>query len=726
MRFILLFIVLIGLGACNVSQEEKFSDVNFEYAPREWQTCIGMPDDAQKSIVGKYGQLLYTYKRPYTFHQFNTEIFHQIKEGEEWNRQQLFSSKVPVVITSKSNDGLIIKETAFTLAPPLKQVTDSSKWDVLPGNKRGQIKGAPRNDLVIVKYTNTRKEPVKVSPQLIINTFYNVSFVKNNSLVNLGDIVFINTSEAIEDFNERDSVVLNNEKQYTAKKCLLQLKSFDLAPGASYRFVYQVCIGKQAIKKEVDLQQAEVYLNKAIDYWNNRPFPYGKIVVPDTGVQALINSSIRNIFQAREIKNGLPAYQVGPTCYRGLWIVDGAFLLEAMTFLGEIEDVRRGIEYMMSFQRDNGSFELISEHWKETGIVLWAVTRHAKLTGDRQWLNENWQKLEDAFAYIDTMRQITLDYPGAPNEGLIPAGFSDGGLAIKAPEYTNIYWTMIGMRAAVDAAKWLGKTKIAGQWQEKYESFFELFYKAAQRDMQTDEHGNKYSPVLMEDTVGINPARAQWAFCHAVFPGQIFEKDDPLVKGNMAMLEDSEAEGLVYETGWTDNGVWNYFGSFYSHAWLWIGKPQKAVDAMYAMANHASPTLVWREEQTVKDAETFVPCGDMPHNWASAEFIRNIRHLVALERNDELHLLEGLPKEWTAAGMVTKLNDIYTTFGILDLEFTIDNSRSKAVVKIDLETSGHIKLNKIIVHNDLWNAGQENLALAPDFPLEKEIKLVKN
>ena len=33
----------------------------------------------------------------------------------------------------------------------------------------------------------------------------------------------------------------------------------------------------------------------------------------------------------------------------------------------------------------------------------------------------------------------------------------------------------------------------------------------------------------------------------------------------------------------------------------------------------------------------------MPHNWASAEFIRLVIHLLALDRGDELHLLEGFP-----------------------------------------------------------------------------------
>ncbi len=48
-----------------------------------------------------------------------------------------------------------------------------------------------------------------------------------------------------------------------------------------------------------------------------------------------------------------------------------------------------------------------------------------------------------------------------------------------------------------------------------------------------------------------------------------------------------------------------------------------------------------REQSLV--GESFRKVGDMPHNWASAEFIRLVVDLLALDRGDELHLLEGFP-----------------------------------------------------------------------------------
>ena len=65
--------------------------------------------------------------------------------------------------------------------------------------------------------------------------------------------------------------------------------------------------------------------------------------------------------------------------------------------------------------------------------------------------------------------------------------------------------------------------------------------------------------------------------------------------------------------------------------------------------------------------EPFKNIGDMPHNWASAELIRLTIHLLALDRGDEMHLLEGFPRECAGPGMLTRLSVVATPFGSLDL-----------------------------------------------------------
>jgi hypothetical protein len=479
-----------------------------------------------------------------------------------------------------------------------------------------------------------------------------------------------------------------------------------ISPHGEEVLSFVVFRGRDADGLAIDLTKAESLRRKAEQYWQAAPLPYDRIQVPDPGVQALVDSAIRNIYQAREIKKGLPAFQVGPTCYRGLWVVDGSFLLEAVTYLGRADETRNGVKYLLSFQREDGSFMLMDAHWKETGIALWAITRHARLTGDKEWLMGVWPNVERGFAFIRKMRGMPS--PDAPNARLIPDGFSDGGLADKVPEYTNIYWTMAGLRAAVEAARWLGKPDEADDWQKEYDDFLQTFRRAAERDTHTDAHGNRYLPIRMRFDEKIPPQKAQWAFLHALFPGKVFPGSDPLVQGNMAMLKAVEKQGLVLDTGWLKDGIWTYFGSFYGHAWLWLGDGDKAARTLYAFGNHASPLLVWREEEMpVGHGDGVV--GDMPHNWASAEFIRLVRHSLILERGNELHLFEAMPANWARPGSVTKMRDIATEFGPVSFEFRVSKDGASGVLK--LAPPQRTPPARIVLHLDNWSGKTGTLDL---------------
>jgi hypothetical protein len=90
---------------------------------------------------------------------------------------------------------------------------------------------------------------------------------------------------------------------------------------------------------------------------------------------------------------------------------------------------------------------------------------------------------------------------------------------------------------------------------------------------------------------------------------------------------------------------------------------------------------VWREEQSIR-GEKFKKVGDMPHNWASAEFIRLTIHLLALDRGNELHLLEGLPREWLGPGMVTRLDGIATPFGPLHMMVKVDQQGARVTLSV--------------------------------------------
>jgi len=593
--------------------------------------------------------------------------------------------------------------------------------ELIAGNSRaalarvecgGDAFGAPpRHDLLLARLRNTGALESSAMPTLTIQSASKIAPQpdRRRVLIGSGTTVFCPTPfESVET---------------SSNKVVLKFTAMPIAAGQEVKLAFGVARGRNPVELPRSVADAESWRKKSQRFWEKADLPYGRIEVPDAGVQAVLDSSIRNIYQAREIKKGLPAFQVGPTCYRGLWVVDGSFLLEAITYLGRTSETRPGVKYLMSFQRPDGGIMLIDGHWKETGIALWAVTRHARLTGDKNWLREVWPQVERGFDYIGVMRQLASADLKAPNCGLIPDGFSDGGLADKVPEYTNIYWTLAGMRAAVEAARWLGHEDEARDWQKKYDDFYATFRRAAERDAKTDAQGNRYVPIRMAKGDGIPPQKAQWAFMHAVFPGKVFSADDPLVRGNMAMLRSVESQDLVFDTGWLKDGIWTYFAGFYGNANLWLGDGQKAARILYAFGNHASPLLCWREEQKpVGRGEQIV--GDMPHNWASAEFIRLTRHCLALERGSELHLFEGFAPQWTRPGAVTRMREALTEFGPLSFEFRVAKDGRSAELK--LTPPKRNPPSRVVLHLDRWSGRSGTIELPVGKTSSQRIQLQSN
>jgi hypothetical protein len=648
--------------------------VDFEYRPQQWRTAICFPDDPHKTLVDDRGALLYHYDRKRD--DFGVKMSVSVVDDAKIVGQRLISPRIPIVRTEREAENLKIVEEVF-----------AAKF------------GDSRNDVVLIHVANDGGEMRTIAPKIVVKSILKTESVDNRRLLIDGREMAICT--------ERVASIGQSQRD-VAVESTMELAPIAIEPGKSVSFAAVFCSGEKVEALPATTTEALKEREKAESFWKSAPLPYGRIEVPDENIQALLDSSIRNIWQAREIKNGLPAFQVGATCYRSLFIVDGAFILEAANLLGAGKDTRSGIAYTLSFQKDDGRFEILPHYSKENGIVLWTCVRHAMLTQDKEWLRSIWPKLEKTVDFIKRLRKESYNDASPLNDGLMPPGYVDGGINCSDQiEYSNVYWNLAGLKAIVQAARWLEKDEQARDWQKEYDDFYATFRKAAERDMKTDDHGNRCLPILMtidEKILKSDPdwyiyCKAQWTFCHGVYPGQLFEKNDSLVAGNLANLATYEKEGMITTTGWLTGGIWNYFASFYGHALLWQGEGDKAAEALYAFANHASPMLAWIEEQGLKN-EPIRENGDMPHNWASAEFIRLAVHLLALDRGRELHLFEGLPPQWTRPGMETKLDGIATPFGPLTCSLRVSEDGKSA--ELVVEPLSDPSCERVVAHLGRW------------------------
>jgi hypothetical protein len=663
-----------------------------------WIGAIGLPDDCFKSVVDADGAF-WTELRPghdrYGVYpnappQSVVMIQADLSGGAKRLDQQMLDPRTPICVARKQQGRVAVRETLF-FARPLDWSADVKGAALKDRNTTPR----PRQYLLMVEYTNQGDQQTEVSPVLrLIGATLSVDLADTGAF-RLAANTRCRLSRKIESFGN------TSDGQFRA-----DLGKIALAPGEKARWLLAIDRNGYKSDRAVEWDEAEQLLKQASAYWKNSTgLPYGVIDVPDRDVQALLDASIRELYQMRYVINGLPAFFFGPWCYNDYWVLDGSFVTEAMEMLGRGDDSDGYVEYLMLHQRKDGRFQCIPNFWKETGIAVYTMYRHARMRQDRQWLQSRWPQFSKAVEAIKGFRAMSND-PKSLNYRLSPIGFGDGGIGHEA-EYTNNYWLLAGMNAAVDAAKWLGKNDDAAAWEKEYRDYQNVFQKAIARDAKVDSHGNRYIPVVMGPKPPEHPTRGQWAFCQAVYPGCIFAKDDPLMLGTLKMLASREIQGgIVEDSGWI--GVWPQCGSFYGHDWLWLGDGQKAAKLLYAFARHASPVWNWREEmpKQTKPGEQFPYSkqvgGDMPHVSAAAEFIRLTAHLLAFDRGQELHLLEGLPTAWLKPGMTTRVNGLGTPFGPLHMELSVAQDGKTATLHVGPLSDPQCQ--RIVVHVGGWAA----------------------
>lgn len=706
--------IALAVSSQGLAQTERY--VDYRFAPQWHQTTTALPDDSYKTLVGPQGQLLYEHGKgrffPYPENKgFKTVIHMMADENQFFGRDSLLSAKVPVVVVPSQLRGATVEQFVFSTA---KQITE--------GKPMVHPLRSDREDIILTRVRNTSEKPVAIRPVVYVNSHHKVTVDGS-----------VATIDSTKHFVVSLPVVRVRKNMADFKTCL-ELEPQEVPAGGELSIVglYDNGLSSELAHRLTDtpsaIREIENALRAVCHYWeHDTPIPYGRIQVPDREIQNLLDASARGIWQAREIINGNISLQVGPTVYRGLWIVDGAFLSEATAMLGAGSDARAGIEYSLTFQKEDGGFrKLTPNFWKESGLILWTCVRHAMLTRDKDWLSAHWDALGRTIDYIHSLRERSLTNAFPEDDGLIPPGFIDGGLAgsDKQPEYSNTLWSLAGLKAMIAAADWLGKKEDARRWQHEYDDFYAAFRHAAERDLDTDDFGNRYLNNMMKPEQRGLPQRAQWAFCQSIYPGQVFERGDSIAIGTMKMLDATLQEGMVMGTGWIIEGIWNYFASFYGHAWLWNGRGDKAADALYAFANHASPLFIWREEHNPKDIHPMY-IGDMPHNWASAEFIRLACHLLELDRGTELHLLEGLPEEWLGAGMETSLSGVATPFGPLSLSLKVDAKAEWAYLNVAPLSRD---CTRIVLHTGQWGQveGSNLVRLNPRRENSIKIKLIEH
>jgi hypothetical protein len=414
-----------------------------------------------------------------------------------------------------------------------------------------------------------------------------------------------------------------------------------------------------------------------------------------------------------------------------LWVHDAVWHNSAALMLGDTNAVCSAIEGLLRYQKQSGQFEVMAPYPmnRETPLVLFLLCRYARLTNNRVWLERHWSAVQRGIQWLWDLRRSATNNSRAVSYGLFPPGFSDGGLSGIEPEYGSVYWGLVGLSSASNAARWLGHNDDAARWNGYFNELLTSFRNAASRDQRIDQYGNPYLPMRVGDTSATTPPQlANWGILDAQGLGQIFPADDPLVCGTLRMLRADTREGLPPNTGWLKDGLWPFFGTLEAIALLHQRDYDAATDLLYAIANHASPTWTWVEEQLPREVGTKTT-GDASNATASALFIKLIRRMIVLERDSTMDLLAGVPAAWYRAGTHMEVKSIPTLFGPCTFRLDIAADSSRATLIVNPMRNGAAQGTVLLTTRALKQAGftMRQGKPAPDilrFAPEKGLRLV--
>jgi len=691
--------------------------VDFRFAPTTTWTAICRPDDPHKTLVREDGALLYDLVADRNTWCFGRVVAFGLRTDLKpiGIEQRTEDARTPIVRTTVRYPHATLALTTFAHRDDAGRRFDVVLWDLRVAEDAGEC-------LAQVLVTARERTRLFTGPAAAAHDIYAVDL----QAVPLTSVIAAIHADIL---GETPAALPGGELAFRSTPLPLEpvpTPGFDPIPtlataatpvpaGGRLRGAFVFPLAKADLDG-VDLAWADAALAAERAFWAGYPLLRLAIEIPDPAVMEMVTACARNIVQAREIVDGLPEFRVGSAIFRGLWVVDGHFLLEAAQYLGYRDEAAAGLDVLLRRVHADGAIAEMPFHIKETAIALATFVRQCELLGDDDRLRRLWPTVRNGIAYIEALRRDAYALPAdSPAYGLLPPAFADGGIAGRRAEYTSTYWTLAGLKITAAAARRLGYAQDADRTQRMFDALMVDFRAHAARDVRELPDGTPYLSAAMPgsgdhtwiaDYPGappvwrqIYPQTGTWAFAQAVYPGEVFAPDDPLVRDFLTLLDAVDDEqGIPTNTAfWTYRMVWTYSASFSAHAWLAAGRPDKAIDYLYAFANHAAPTRVWREEQPLVDAHTLLLSGDMPHNWASAEFIRLVRHLLVFERGESLELLPGLPAGWIVPDRPLRLERTPTRFGPVTLRLRGDGS-GEVQIEVERDTAWPRRPNPVLLH----------------------------
>jgi hypothetical protein len=346
----------------------------------------------------------------------------------------------------------------------------------------------------------------------------------------------------------------------------------------------------------------------------------------------------------------------GVMTYHHYWFRDSAYMITALDRLGFHDAAAQTLRNYPDRQQADGFFLSQPGEWDSAGQAIWTLVEHARLVGDRHFLETMFEPIAKGAEWL--VRTRGKQSAAGPTKGLLPPGFSAEHFGPNDFYYWDDYWGAAGLRDAAWAAAALDMHHEAGRLEKEAADF--LADIRASLDLAAQRLGRPSMPTgpyRRFDCAAIGGAAA-------LYPLRLFDPFDPALEATLDELQEKH----FFENGFfqqmVHSGINAYLTMHIAHCRVLRREP-RAWPMIHYVLGKATSAGAWPE---AIHPRTGGGCkGDGLHLWAAADWLLLTRDLLLFEENDGLVVTAAPRPDWFEWGCRIEARRLPTHFGPVSL-----------------------------------------------------------
>ncbi|HEX3873663.1 MAG TPA: hypothetical protein VHW26_05930 [Solirubrobacteraceae bacterium] len=388
--------------------------------------------------------------------------------------------------------------------------------------------------------------------------------------------------------------------------------------------------------------------------WAKSLAPAIRIHLPEQAVENAYYASLTQILTSRyklpaNAPGGIGGFwvqAVNDLQYHAFWLRDGAIMTNALDLAGLHAVAAQDLAYFPVWRAPDGLYESRLGQFDGMGEALWAIGRHAELTGDDAFARAEFPGLAQSVRWI--AQQVASD-----PLGLMPISSPGDNEQITGHLAGDDFWAVAGMDAAVRLAAMAGSPPAAAGWPALDA---ELRANVARATRAAAAGNGGAVPPALDRTGGLD-----WGNWWVAYPDGPFSIYDPIVTATIARADAGMREGIAtYDHG---RMLHDYLGFRIFETQLERGEQAPVVDGLYSEIAHSTGTSGGFETGIAPLGKRSSASNLSPHGTYSGELVTLIRNMLVRDDGTRIYLLSAVPGGWLEPGAVTSATRAPTTLG---------------------------------------------------------------